>query len=503
MTLLATYYGEGYDNYFGVGMSCGDFNADGYEDLLIGSAGWNNTGKNYLYLGSPAIPEAPTYTKQGENYGVMYDINDKNVGDVSGDGVADFTITSTLYGAYNEISRVDLFFGGADLDTFPDWVFPYDSPGVQVGWRVDSSGDVNGDGGQDFMILQNFDDYANVFIFLGGALLDTVPDWTVASDPYGGQISGLGDVNGDGYSDILLFSAKGPIAVYFGGSPMDTLPDVVLGPGYPANRIGTACRDFNGDGYSDLALYWHFPDSSSYGYYDSDVVYFGGPDMDAVPDLFLKRWDGVTPSLSYKTMACGDFNGDGLGDIAGTGGEPGYALVRIWLGSRTPNTQPDALIYGDPYTHFGHRLAAGDIDGDGRDELLVGERDLFDPWQGQVHLFRGPATWIDYGLPAVEPEELQRHPGWFRLQQNFPNPFNASTSIRFDLGKPSAVDLAVYDLKGRKVRDLLAGKALPPGAYDVAWNGKNDAGHPAAAGVYLLVMRVDAYSQTRKLALLK
>jgi hypothetical protein len=49
---------------------------------------------------------------------------------------------------------------------------------------------------------------------------------------------------------------------------------------------------------------------------------------------------------------------------------------------------------------------------------------------------------------------------------------------------------------------LLVGKALPPGAYDVAWNGKNDAGQPAAAGVYLLVMRVDAYSQTRKLALL-
>ena len=106
-------------------------------------------------------------------------------------------------------------------------------------------------------------------------------------------------------------------------------------------------------------------------------------------------------------------------------------VVYIYLGSPWFNPVPDALVTDySVQNDFGDEVGAGDIDNDGRDELLVGAPIQL-PWiAGRVYLYTGPDEWIDYGA-GVEPGDLPHTPGWYALSQNYPNPFNSSTTIHF------------------------------------------------------------------------
>jgi hypothetical protein len=90
----------------------------------------------------------------------------------------------------------------------------------------------------------------------------------------------------------------------------------------------------------------------------------------------------------------------------------------------------------------------------------------------------------------------------YELGQNYPNPFNPSTSIPFYLPAASIVKITVYDVSGERVRVLVDGPA-PAGWHDAVWDGKDASGATVASGVYFYKMRSNAFSQTRKLVLLK
>jgi hypothetical protein len=96
----------------------------------------------------------------------------------------------------------------------------------------------------------------------------------------------------------------------------------------------------------------------------------------------------------------------------------------------------------------------------------------------------------------------ETQPQDFVLEQNFPNPFNSSTIIRFALPADGAVELAVYNLAGQKVAALVDGER-PTGAYAVRWDGQDDAGRSLASGLYLYRIKADDYEQTRKLLLVR
>ena len=82
-------------------------------------------------------------------------------------------------------------------------------------------------------------------------------------------------------------------------------------------------------------------------------------------------------------------------------------------------------------------------------------------------------------------EQTAGVPEAFRLHGNWPNPFNASTTIAFDVSGIVPVHLVVYDVLGRRVRTLYSGELLTAGHYRTSWNGRDDEGRPAASGVYL------------------
>jgi hypothetical protein len=90
----------------------------------------------------------------------------------------------------------------------------------------------------------------------------------------------------------------------------------------------------------------------------------------------------------------------------------------------------------------------------------------------------------------------------FHLSSNIPNPFNPSTTIRFELPRPSDVRLSVYDVSGRLVAVLVDGK-LDPGGHEVAWRGRDSTGAPVASGVYFCRMEAGDFRGTIKMVSLK
>jgi flagellar hook assembly protein FlgD len=116
---------------------------------------------------------------------------------------------------------------------------------------------------------------------------------------------------------------------------------------------------------------------------------------------------------------------------------------------------------------------------------------------------------------AVKDRREEISPQGYVLEQNYPNPFstegksrvaeNSGTIIRFEIPSSladSPAHLAIYNLRGELVRELLS-KKLPAGNYFVRWDGKDDAGSEAASGIYLYQLQTGNVTARRKLTLLK
>lgn len=106
---------------------------------------------------------------------------------------------------------------------------------------------------------------------------------------------------------------------------------------------------------------------------------------------------------------------------------------------------------------------------------------------------------------VTEPSQARTLPQSPALHQNFPNPFNANTLIRFDITPAYAhapAQLAIYNLRGELVRELLD-QPLPAGDYLVRWDGKDNTGRDAASSIYLCRLQVGKSAATRKLTMLR
>ena len=93
-------------------------------------------------------------------------------------------------------------------------------------------------------------------------------------------------------------------------------------------------------------------------------------------------------------------------------------------------------------------------------------------------------------------------PKSFALQDNFPNPFNPTTTILFAVPRLSRVEIAIYNVVGQEVRRLVD-KTCSAGRYSVTWDGSNAVGGTAASGVYFYRMIAGDFIKTKKMLLLK
>jgi hypothetical protein len=105
-------------------------------------------------------------------------------------------------------------------------------------------------------------------------------------------------------------------------------------------------------------------------------------------------------------------------------------------------------------------------------------------------------------LTAVERIENKDIPQAFSLARNYPNPFNATTTIQYQLSEPGHVKISIYDVTGRKIRTLVD-EEQRPGTFRTQWDGLNESAQPASSGIYLCELAAGPMRITRQLVLLK
>ena len=194
-----------------------------------------------------------------------------------------------------------------------------------------------------------------------------------------------GDLNNDGYNDIILPECeydnnRGRVRIFFGGSVLDTIPDIIIIGENLHDRFGKSVSigDMNGDGYDELIVGALF-----YGIYPPDYgrvyIYLGSENFDNIPDIIL---DGINyaPDPWGVAFGCcvdntGDFNNDTYKDLVITAPGPDmfyYGNVYIFFGGETIDTQPDFFYQGEGLSCTGSYLSVGDINGDNYSDIGIG-----------------------------------------------------------------------------------------------------------------------------------
>jgi hypothetical protein len=126
-----------------------------------------------------------------------------------------------------------------------------------------------------------------------------------------------------------------------------------------------------------------------------------------------------------------------------------------------------------------------------------GQRSYVKQEEARFDLLVGSGIFVDTygdGLPALPTETV--------LHQNHPNPFNPSTIIRYEVATAGRVRIKVYDVSGALVK-VLEDTNLPPGRYEIGWNGENKRGEKVASGVYFYHLQTGGFVQTKKMVLIK
>ena len=98
--------------------------------------------------------------------------------------------------------------------------------------------------------------------------------------------------------------------------------------------------------------------------------------------------------------------------------------------------------------------------------------------------------------------DIEAIPTEFALHENYPNPFNPTTTLRFDLPEVSDATVTIFNMLGQKVKTFNM-QSTPAGYHSIKWNATNDYGDPVGAGVYLYQLRANQFVKTKKMVLLK
>ncbi|MDD5529521.1 MAG: T9SS type A sorting domain-containing protein [bacterium] len=220
-----------------------------------------------------------------------------------------------------------------------------------------ASGDINGDGYSDIVVgggLLGEDTSCCVAIYYGGLSLHKTPDLIIKEqieDRYGwrfGENIEIGDINGDGFDDIIVMGGA-HTRIYYGSTIMDTIADLSVESGSSCDASGR-CGDLNGDGYDD----WVIPDytwNSGGGKVD---IFFGGPTPDAIPDITLHCEEIGRGNFGGFVKGGYDVNDDGYDDLlisavgySGNGGTWAYqGKTYIYYGENLMDTIPDVEMLG-------------------------------------------------------------------------------------------------------------------------------------------------------------
>ncbi len=129
----------------------------------------------------------------------------------------------------------------------------------------------------------------------------------------------------------------------------------------------------------------------------------------------------------------------------------------------------------------------------------------YDYWENYATLYHFETAvniWVDSPTSSIDDGDLVAAADQI-LTQNYPNPFRTATRIRYAARAGERASLAVYDVAGRKVRELAGGTGSRDGWVEVEWRGENESGEAVASGVYFCVLERGDVRETRRMLLLK
>jgi len=401
-TADVTMTGEGANNYFGYSVSgAGDVNNDGYADVIVGA--WDyygTTGRAYIYYGGSSMDAVADVTMNSEVSNSYFGYSVSGAGDVNNDGYADVIVGAYRYNS--QTGRTYIYYGGSSMDTTADVTMTGEGTSNQFGISVSGAGDVNNDGYADVIVgAREYNSYAGrVYIYYGGSSMDATADVTmtgfISGLVLGASVSGAGDVNNDGYADVIVgaygnSSITGRAYIYFGGSPMDANADKnIYGQnsevfGYSVSGAG----DVNNDGYADVVV-------GAYGYSSSTgraYIYYGGSSMDAAADVTMTG-EGTYNYFGYSVSGAGDVNNDGYADvIVGAHRYNSYTgRTYIYYGGSSMDATADVTMTGEgTNNYFGYSVSgAGDVNNDGYDDVIIGAYKY--PNNGKAYIYSDPSA---------------------------------------------------------------------------------------------------------------
>ncbi len=417
--------------------TAGDVNEDGYSDIIVSMPTYDNgqvdEGMVVVYGGTASgIDGSAIWYRESNQVGAMYGSSVASAGDVDGDGDCEIIIGASNYDDdFVDGGAVWVFYGSpSGLSTTVGEYYQGVLDGAYLGVSVSPAGDVNGDGYGDIIIGssrahdsfgQDEEGFAQVYFGSSSGLADTT-SWRAEGEQSGAllgySVSGSGDVNGDGYGDVVAGAPKyddgqsneGKAYMWLGSSsgPNGGITGTPSNADWEAASDNTeawfgaavsTAGDVNGDGYADVVV--------------GAPYYTNGQDDEGAVRLYLGTGSGLDPNYDNHDEAnsigaqfgrsvavAGDVNGDGYADIIA--GAPNYTdnlsmqgMAYLWIGSADGigATRHWAVAGGSAIAMYGSSVAtAGDVNGDGYSDIIVGAPGDAS-YAGSIYAYYGgPAT---------------------------------------------------------------------------------------------------------------
>ena len=481
-----------------------DFDRDGWEDLFISKGGFNVQGQaNRLFHNNHDGTFADVSAAAGLD--VVLSSYAATAGDYDQDGYPDLYV-SQFRGQPNQLYRNDGNGGFEEVGNDRGIVSFFNYGGSAASFAdYDADGDVD-------LYASIFGTFDRFYADVGAARFG------VSEVGNEGEAVGItsGDYDNDGDLDVYVVNQSRRSTLSRNDLETNLFVDVGAESGTENLALGAGCAfgDFDADGDLDLfvvnggsadRVFMNRGDGSfvdmaaAFGMADTSwawAVTLADYDNDGDLDAYVvnersanrlyenRSADNNWLQVRVRGVAS---NTEGLG-----------ARLQLFAGERAWTRVVNAtsgMSQSSRVVHFGLGQTTG------LDSLLVRwprgltERFVDVPVNSRLSVVEGEV------LTAVQ-EAYEDVPVAFGLASNFPNPFNAETRIRYQVGVPGMVRLEVFNTLGQKIRGLVEGES-GPGPSEVRWDGRDDAGQTVGSGVYFYRLQSDGKALMRSLVLLR
>jgi hypothetical protein len=468
-------------------LAVGELDGDPYPEVV--GASWGN-------FGTPEDPDYRIFAWNADD-GTLLDgwpvstggfcWATPALGDLTGDGLDDVVLSSADGFFYGWSATGDELVDGdndpSTVGVFAYLMWPY---GYQYGSAA--LADIDDDTELEIIVPSRAE---SLYVFEADGT--RVPGWPVWC---GNRIIGspcVGELDGEPGPEIVVVANDSDMYVFSAGG--DTLAGwpfpIDVGGDFPPSP---SLADLNGDGVLEIVV----PDE-----YGTIHVLDGHAE-------YLDGWPRSIGENTGSSASIGDIDGDSSPDIV-VSSFAGQVFA-LSAGGDVLDGWPirtDAEIFCTP--------TLADLDVDGDVEVIVAGMDVniyvWDcegdyaygqgvEWASFRHDARRTGDY-SYSVMVGVPDDGELPVRAFALEQNHPNPFNPVTSIAYAVPSDGGpIELAVYNVAGRRVRTLASPEATP-GRHVVVWDGRDERGEAVASGVYFVRLSAAAVSRTRKMVLLK